>query len=78
MSADENKPDELKVLFRVSSGNPTAEELAALTVILAAASAGGGEEPEPTPVGGWASPARRMRSIGTAGHGGWRAEFSPR
>ncbi|MFV0532746.1 MAG: acyl-CoA carboxylase subunit epsilon [Cumulibacter sp.] len=77
MSTDENTSDELKVLFRVSSGNPTAEELAALTVILAAASAGG-EEPGKKAVGGWASPARRMRSIGSPGHGGWRAEFSPR
>lgn len=73
------QPEALKVLFRVESGNPTPEELAALTVVLAAATSGGEEEPAArTPAGGWASPARRVRSIGTPGFGGWRAEYSPR
>ena len=74
----QNQPEALKVLFRVESGNPTPEELAALTVVLAAATSGGEEEPAATPTGGWASPARRVRSIGTPGPGAWRAEYSPR
>ncbi|WP_106849605.1 acyl-CoA carboxylase subunit epsilon [Blastococcus sp. Marseille-P5729] len=66
-----------KPFFVVESGNPTAEEIAALTVVLAAA-ASGDEQPAPAPVSGWASPSRMMRSIGTAGFGGWRAEYQPR
>ena len=73
-----NPAEALKVLFRVESGDPTPEELAALTVVLAAATSGGEEEPAARPVSGWASPTRRIRSIGTPGPGGWRAEYSPR
>lgn len=42
-------------LFSVTKGNPTPEELAALTAVLAAAA---GEEPEEAPV---AAPTRRER-----------------
>jgi hypothetical protein len=43
------------VLFSVTKGNPTAEELAALTAVLAAASSGGGTEAQA------AAPTRRER-----------------
>lgn len=79
---DEKNPaeqsEQLKVLFRVESGNPTAEELAALTVVLAAATSGGEAEPEPKPIDGWAGTHRRVRSIGTPGVGAWRSQYSPR
>ncbi|WP_228389387.1 acyl-CoA carboxylase subunit epsilon [Cumulibacter manganitolerans] len=64
--------------FTIEAGNPTPEEIAVLTLVLAAAASGGEKAPAPKPVSGWASPARRMRSIGRPGFGGWRAEYQPR
>ena len=72
------QPDDAKPFFVVEYGNLTPEEIAALTVVLAAATAGGEDEPDPTPVRGWASPARQMRSIISPGYGAWRAEYQPR
>ena len=59
-------------LLRVVKGEPTAEELAALTVVVAAMSQ---RRPRrrPTPVGAWASYGDAHRRPQTAGHGGWRA-----
>jgi hypothetical protein len=59
-------------LLRVLSGSPTDEELAALTVVVAALAQ---ERPRrrTTPVGGWASPADRHRQPLRSGPGGWRA-----
>ncbi|WP_448615636.1 acyl-CoA carboxylase subunit epsilon [Modestobacter sp. URMC 112] len=59
-------------LLRVVKGEPSPEELAALTVVVAALSR---RRPRrrPTPVGGWASPAHRVRRPLQAGPGGWRA-----
>jgi hypothetical protein len=59
-------------LLRVVRGNPTDEELAALTVVVAALSRA--RRPRPvTPVGAWASPADRHRRPLRPGPGGWRA-----
>jgi hypothetical protein len=62
----------LPPLLRVVKGEPTAEELAALTVVVAALSR---RRPRrrPTPVGAWASPAGRVRRPLQVGPGGWRA-----
>ncbi|MFD2090325.1 acyl-CoA carboxylase subunit epsilon [Blastococcus deserti] len=59
-------------LLRVVKGEPSAEELAALTVVVAALSQ---RRPRrrPTPVGAWASYADAHRRPLQAGHGGWRA-----
>ncbi|MGY1841115.1 MULTISPECIES: acyl-CoA carboxylase subunit epsilon [unclassified Modestobacter] len=63
-------------LLRVVRGAPSAEELAALTVVVAALSA---RRPRrrPTPVGAWASPAGLHRRALQAGPGGWRAAGGP-
>jgi len=59
-------------LLRVVSGSPTAEELAALTVVVAALSQ---RRPRrrPTPVGAWAARGDVVRTPLQAGPGGWRA-----
>jgi hypothetical protein len=59
-------------LLRVVRGEPTAEELAALTVVVAALSQKRARR-RPTPVGGWADPADGHRRQLPSGPGGWRA-----
>ncbi|MCZ2823748.1 MULTISPECIES: acyl-CoA carboxylase subunit epsilon [unclassified Modestobacter] len=59
-------------LLQVVRGEPSAEELAALTVVVAALSQ---RRPRrrPTPVGVWAERADVLRRPLLAGPGGWRA-----
>ena len=59
-------------MLRVVRGEPTAEELAALTVVVAALSQRRGRR-RPVPVGAWASPAVAHRQPLRPGPGGWRA-----
>jgi hypothetical protein len=59
-------------LLRVVRGEPTAEELAALTVVVAAL-AQPRPRRRPTPVGAWASYADAHRRPLQSGPGGWRA-----
>ena len=61
----------LQPLLRVVRGEPTPEELAALTVVVATLSQR--RSRRPTPVGAWASYADRHRRAQQAGPGGWRA-----
>ena len=63
-------------LLRVVSGQPSAKELAALTVVVAALSQRR-ERKRPVPVGAWASYGRSHRSPSQVGPGGWRAAGSP-
>ncbi|MBV9823117.1 MAG: acyl-CoA carboxylase subunit epsilon [Actinobacteria bacterium] len=59
--------------LRVVSGQPTDEELAAVTVLLLAIAQ---SAPAPAPerqVGGWADPAYRLRRPLPPGPGAWRA-----
>ena len=60
-------------MLRVVRGEPTAEELAALTVVVAALSSQGSARRRPVPVGAWASYADAHRRPQQAGSGGWRA-----
>ena len=62
----------IEPLLRVVKGEPSAEELAALTVVVAALSQ---RRPRrrPTPVGAWASRADVVRTPLHPGPGGWRA-----
>ena len=60
-------------LLRVVRGEPTAEELAALTVVVAALGQGGRPRRRPVPVGAWGSPAHGHRRPLLAGPGGWAA-----
>ncbi|MGY1845011.1 acyl-CoA carboxylase subunit epsilon [Modestobacter sp. SYSU DS0875] len=57
-------------LLRVLSGNPSDDELAALTVVLTALST---RRPRrrPTPVGAWGAPAALHRRPLQPGPGGW-------
>jgi hypothetical protein len=59
-------------LLRVVKGEPTAEELAALTVVVATMSQRRTRR-RPAPVGAWASYADAHRQPLRPGHGGWRA-----
>jgi hypothetical protein len=64
--------EEMQPLLRIVRGEPTAEELAALTVIVAAMS-GRRERRRVTPVGAWASYTDAHRRPAQPGPGGWRA-----
>jgi hypothetical protein len=59
-------------LLRIVKGEPTAEELAVLTVVVAALSQRR-ERRKVAPVSGWASYADAHRRPVQAGPGGWRA-----
>ncbi len=59
-------------LLRVVTGEPSAEELAALTVVVAALSQRRTRR-RPTPVGTWASFGDSHRRPLRPGPGGWRA-----
>ena len=63
---------EERPLLTVVRGEPTAEEIAALTAVVAALSAGRARR-RPTPVGTWASYADRHRRPVQPGPGGWHA-----
>ena len=60
-------------LLRVVRGEPTDEELAALTVVVAALSSQGRPRRRPVPVGAWASAGDAHRQPLRPGPGGWRA-----
>ncbi|MGD9525432.1 acyl-CoA carboxylase subunit epsilon [Pseudonocardia sp.] len=81
MTAGEPTPEERRALFRVVRGEPTDEELAALTVVLAAVAsgaggAGGAERPRSRPV--WGDPEATLRRPLAAGPGAWRTTYWPR
>jgi hypothetical protein len=60
-------------VLRIVSGDPTPEELAVLTALMAAA---GGDGAAPAPRerrGSWSDPARLQRRTPLAGPNGWRA-----
>jgi hypothetical protein len=66
------EPTEQRPLLRVVRGEPTAEELAALTVVVAALSQRRPRK-RPVPVGAWAANADTHRRPLQPGPGGWRA-----
>jgi hypothetical protein len=63
-------------VIRIERGNPTPEQLAALTVVLSAAS--GGSEPPPPRRTLWTARSRFARPRPAVGPGGWRAPALPR
>jgi acyl-CoA carboxylase epsilon subunit len=65
-------------LFRVVKGDPTAEELAALTAVLAAKLATGPSESAPERVSDWSSYWRAVRAPVQHGPNRWRASALPR
>ena len=64
--------EEMRPLLRIVKGGPSAEELAALTVVVAALSQRRTGR-RPVPIGAWASYADTHRRPLRHGHGGWRA-----
>ena len=66
------RPEGSAPLLTLVKGEPTAEELAALTVVVAALSTRR-ERRRVTPVGAWASYADAHRRSFQPGPGGWRA-----
>jgi hypothetical protein len=58
--------------LRIIRGNPTPEEVAAVTVVLTALSGGGGELEQPARPGGWSDPALRLRRPIHPGPGAWQ------
>jgi hypothetical protein len=71
-STTENEAPQPRPLLRVVKGEPSAEELAALTVVVATLSQRRSRR-RPTPVGAWASYSDAHRRPLHVGHGGWRA-----
>ncbi len=65
-------------VIRVERGNPTPEQLAALTVVLAAAGSRGGAPATPARRTLWTARSRFARPRPTVGPGGWRASALPR
>ena len=65
------------VLLEVVKGEPSAEELAALTVVVAALSGHRPARRRPVPVGGWAARTGVLRRPLQTGPGGWRAAGGP-
>jgi acyl-CoA carboxylase epsilon subunit len=63
-------------LLRVVRGQPTAEEAAALAVVLTAKLAARPAQ-DRRPRGGWADRARALRAPLTPGPGAWRRSQSP-
>jgi acyl-CoA carboxylase epsilon subunit len=63
--------------FRIVRGNPTPEEIAAVTVVLAAVAAGSVEEP-PRKRSRWADPAHRLRAPLRPGPDAWLRSGLPR
>jgi hypothetical protein len=61
--------------LRIVSGNPTPEEIAAVTVVLTlvAAPSGAARSEQIRQSGGWADPSLRLRRMIPAGPGAWRA-----
>ena len=68
--------EDVRPLLRVVKGEPSAEELAALTVVVAALSQRR-ERRRPTPVGVWASFGAGHRRPLRHGFGGWLAAGQP-
>jgi acyl-CoA carboxylase epsilon subunit len=65
--------EEPRPLLTVVRGTPSDEELAALTVVVAALSAQRRPRRRPAPVGAWASYGDAHRQPLRPGPGGWRA-----
>lgn len=72
-------PEERRSLFRVVSGQPSDDEIAALTVVLAAVRAAGAPAHDaPPPLRRWNDRAAAVRRSVEIGPGAWRASARPR
>jgi hypothetical protein len=72
-------PEERRAAFRVVRGEPSDEEIAALTVVLAAVTAAPPPGPTAPPVRSrWSDPAARFRTPLDPGPDAWRTSMWPR
>jgi hypothetical protein len=74
----EATPEERRALFRVVRGDPTDEEVAALTVVLAAVAATPGATSAPAVRDRWSDPVTRFRVPLHPGPGAWKTSTWPR
>jgi hypothetical protein len=71
-------PEERRAAFRVVRGEPSGEELAALTVVLAAVATPPPAAAAPPVPSRWADPMARLRTPLHPGPGAWRMSAWPR
>jgi Acyl-CoA carboxylase epsilon subunit len=71
-------PEERRAAFRVVRGEPSDEEIAALTVVLAAVAAPAHEPKAPPVRSRWSDPAARFRTPLHPGPDAWRTSMWPR
>jgi len=71
-------PEERRAAFRVVRGDPSDEELAALTVVLAAVATAPPAAEVPPVRDRWSDPAARFRTPLHPGPGAWRTSTWPR
>jgi hypothetical protein len=78
-ASSEDKPPASGAVLEVVAGHPSAEELAALTVALAAALAARGPAGQPgRPSPGWADRSSMMKAPLLPGPDAWRRSARPR
>ena len=61
--------------LRIVRGDPSPEDLAALTALLSVAGGGDADEPDPPARGRWNDPVWRQRALLRAGPGAWRSSL---
>jgi hypothetical protein len=71
-------PEERRAAFRVVRGEPSGEDLAALTVVLAAVAASPPAASAPPVPSRWSDPSARFRTPLHPGPGVWRMSAWPR
>jgi hypothetical protein len=71
-------PEERRAAFRIVRGEPTDEEVAALTVVLAAAAASAVTTAPAAVRDRWSDPAARLRAPLHPGPGAWKTSTWPR
>jgi hypothetical protein len=74
----EPTPEERRATFRIVRGEPTDEEVAALTVVLAAAAASAATTAPAAVRDRWSDPASRLRVPLRPGPGAWKTSTWPR
>jgi hypothetical protein len=68
--SDETAP--ARPVLRIVRGDPSPEDIAALTVVLTAASGGGPGEPDGGPTSVWTDRESLVRRVPSPGPGAWR------
>ncbi|MFC5063707.1 acyl-CoA carboxylase subunit epsilon [Actinomycetospora atypica] len=75
---DDEAVETPRPVLRIVRGDPSPEEVAALTAVIAAASGGGGEPADTGPRSAWTERESLVRRPLTPGPGAWRMSAWPR